>query len=63
MPISDGCMVCGEGPWDGHTALIRQNEKGVAGIWACEEHDVTGGLEPGSPGAIIAAATRKPRRS
>lgn len=31
------CMVCGMGPQQGVT-LLRQNEKGVTGIWACQQH-------------------------
>jgi len=29
------CYRCGRTPWD--RALYRVNEKGVEGIWACEE--------------------------
>jgi hypothetical protein len=31
------CIVCGRGMKEGVT-LIRLNEKGVTGIWACSEH-------------------------
>ena len=33
-----GCHVCGKHPRDGHSTF-RQNEKGVPGIYACDEHD------------------------
>lgn len=33
-----GCYICGKHPADGFT-VYRQNEKGVSGIFACEEHD------------------------
>lgn len=32
------CEVCERGPSDGVT-LHRQNEKGVKGIWRCEDHN------------------------
>lgn len=30
------CEICGKGPEQGVT-LIRQNEKGVKGVWRCRE--------------------------
>lgn len=33
------CEVCGRSPGtDSSITLFRQNEKGVPGIWRCEEH-------------------------
>jgi hypothetical protein len=32
------CEVCGRGPQQG-TAVFRQNEKGVPGIWRCAVHN------------------------
>jgi hypothetical protein len=32
------CEICGKTPFMGAT-LFRQNEKGVVGIWRCEEHN------------------------
>ena len=32
------CIICGDGPEDGHTALIRINDKGRKGIWVCTKH-------------------------
>jgi len=32
------CEICGKGVKDGAN-LHRQNEKGIKGIWRCEEHN------------------------
>lgn len=34
------CHICGKGPAPEHggVTVYRQNEKGVPGIWACEQH-------------------------
>jgi hypothetical protein len=37
------CFVCGCTAWS--RALYRVNEKGVPGVWACEEH-IPRGKEP-----------------
>lgn len=31
------CCICGKGPANG-VSVFRINEKGVPGIWACEQH-------------------------
>lgn len=36
--MSIQCEVCDKGPQDGVT-VYRTNEKGVAGIWRCAEHE------------------------
>lgn len=33
------CEVCGKSPPKDNVTLIRQNEKGVKGIWRCREHN------------------------
>lgn len=33
------CEICGKSPSDGKTTLLRQNPKGEAGIWRCEQHN------------------------
>ena len=46
------CITCGKGIFEG-IALYRQNETGVAGIWACLEHDRTN-VKQNDPSTIIA---------
>jgi len=49
------CITCGKGPADG-TSVYRQNAKGVAGIWACEEHS-----KPVDPGLVELVHTLEQR--
>lgn len=38
MTDSFGCIVCGADPRKDDCALLRLNEVGISGIWACDAH-------------------------
>jgi hypothetical protein len=37
------CHICGFGPAQG-VSVFRQNETGVAGVWACKKHAAPGSI-------------------